>query len=77
MDYIIANNLLPGNECIVTLKIVPRIIGKNIEKSNESDANTKRNCESDAAKIIKDLKPKKCPNCGGPVRVDRSSPYKY
>lgn len=40
MDYIIANNLLPGNECIVTLKIVPRIVGKNIEKSNESNANT-------------------------------------
>ena len=77
MDYIIANNLLPGNECIVTLKIVPRIVGKNIEKSNESNANTKRNCESNATKIIKDLKPKKCPNCGGPVRVDMSSPYKY
>ena len=67
MDYIIANNLLPGNECIVTLKIVPRIVGKNIEKSNILDV----------AKIIKDLKPKKCPNCGGPVRIDMSSPYKY
>ena len=67
MDYIITNNLLPGNECIVTLKIVPRIVGKNIEKSNESNI----------TKIIKDLKPKKCPNCGGPVRVDMSSPYKY
>lgn len=67
MDYIIVNNLLPGNECIVTLKIVPRIVGKNIEKSNVLDA----------AKIIKDLTPKKCPNCGGPVRIDMSSPYKY
>ena len=67
MDYIIANNLLPGNECIVTLKIVPRIVGKNVKETEENNA----------AKIIKDLKPKKCPNCGGPVRVDMSSPYKY
>lgn len=35
MDYIIANNLLPGNECIVTLKIVPRIVGKNVEEIGE------------------------------------------
>ena len=28
MNYIIENNLLPGNECVVSLKIVPRIIGK-------------------------------------------------
>lgn len=28
MNYIIDNNLLPGNECIVSLKIVPRIVGK-------------------------------------------------
>lgn len=67
MDYIVANNLLPGNECVVSLKIVPRIVGKNVEENNANNA----------AKIIKDLKPKKCPNCGGPVRVDMSSPYKY
>lgn len=35
MDYIVANNLLPGNECIVTLKIVPRIVGKNVEEIGE------------------------------------------
>ena len=28
MNYIIENNLLPGNECVVSLKIVPRIVGK-------------------------------------------------
>lgn len=28
MNYIIENDLLPGNECVVSLKIVPRIIGK-------------------------------------------------
>ena len=77
MDYIIANNLLPGNECIVTLKIVPRIVGKNIEETEKSNANTKLPQLSNTAKIIKDLKPKKCPNCGGPVRIDMSSPYKY
>ena len=66
MDYIITNNLLPGNECVVTLKIVPRIVGKNKNKN-----------ETDTAKVIKDLNPKKCPNCGGPIKINMKSPYKY
>lgn len=36
MEYIINNNLIPGNECNVTLKIVPRIVGKNIVKYSDA-----------------------------------------
>ena len=57
MNYIIENNLLPGNECVVSLKIVPRIIGKNIVNLSEKERD----------KIILQIKPKKCPNCGGPI----------
>lgn len=37
MNYIIDNNLLPGNECIVSLKIVPRIVGKNMVNLSEKE----------------------------------------
>lgn len=37
MNYIIENNLLPGNECVVSLKIVPRIVGKNIVNLSEKE----------------------------------------
>ena len=57
MNYIIENNLLPGNECVVSLKIVPRIVGKNIVNLSEKERD----------KIILQMKPKKCPNCGGPI----------
>lgn len=67
MEYIINNNLIPGNECSVTLKIVPRIVGKNIVKYNDAQRQ----------KIIHQLKPEKCPNCGGPIKINEDSPYIY
>lgn len=62
MNYIIDNDLLPGNECVVSLKIVPRIVGK------ASVGKTVVNLsEKERDKIILQMKPKKCPNCGGPI----------
>lgn len=37
MNYIIENNLLPGNECVVSLKIVPRIVGKTVVNLSEKE----------------------------------------
>lgn len=37
MNYIIENNLLPCNECVVSLKIVPRIVGKTVVNLSEKE----------------------------------------
>ena len=37
MNYIIENNLLPDNECAVSLKIVPRIVGKTVVNLSEKE----------------------------------------
>lgn len=37
MNYIIENDLLQGNECVVSLKIVPRIVGKTVVNLSEKE----------------------------------------
>lgn len=67
MNYIIENNLLPGNECVVSLKIVPRIVGKASVGKASVGKTVVNLSEKERDKIILQMKPKKCPNCGGPI----------